>query len=123
MNIHWSAYLAIGIAVTVVSALREGLQLFIAVGIIFIAVGIIKWLMRNSKKDDAHFEKLIRDRKIKETGNYTKCPYCLAWNYPYSRSCHYCSMNLRRRVESGKVAGRALEKSPINQWPTNAFSR
>jgi hypothetical protein len=102
MNIHWGAYLGIGIAVTVTAAVRDGLGIFIAPGTVFMAVGIIKWMLRRTKRDElseSHAEptaEAVQTRK----GSFVKCPFCRAWNYTYARSCHYCSINLRKTTEA-----------------------
>ena len=83
-EIHWGIWLAVGLIITLVSIFLEGLKLFIIVGILFMAVGIAKYMIG---------KKVRAGRKSAER-KYKKCPYCGAWNYPSAGRCHHCSKKL-----------------------------
>ena len=90
MNLHWSIYLLVGLCVTLVSSFREGLGIFIIVGVIFMAVGIGKWISHRpvdlKKRDRFHTK-------------YVKCSACRAWNYPHASTCHHCNSSMNSALQ------------------------
>ncbi|MBW3021205.1 hypothetical protein KY334_07960 [Candidatus Woesearchaeota archaeon] len=87
MKIHWGFWIGIGLLVIAMSALNEKLTLFIVIGVIFVTVGIVKWIFGREKNE-------------KPKHNYVKCVLCGAWNYPHANVCHFCNKPLKRRVKS-----------------------
>ena len=92
MRLHWSIYLIVGLIVTIVSSFMEGLGIFIVVGIVFMTIGMSKWLLSGlTKENDVNSSVSQRAKKA----NYVKCSTCKAWNYPNSKVCHYCNKPIR----------------------------
>ncbi|MBW3019850.1 hypothetical protein KY334_01020 [Candidatus Woesearchaeota archaeon] len=102
MNIHWIVYLIIGILVTSVSTFIEKFVFFIVVGVIFIFIGVVKFILRENndatkriKQDLDHTIKEIRQNDSKNPEDYIKCKHCKAYNYPHAEMCHYCGRRVK----------------------------
>ena len=77
-------YLVVGVLVTWVSSSIDNFEIFLAIGFIFIFIGMIKLIGTFGLK------KLIIRPDTRELKNYKKCKACGAYNYPYVDKCHYC---------------------------------
>ena len=99
MELHWSIYIGVGLLVTVVSSFLEGFIVFIVVGIILMAVGIGKFIIRRTKAEkraeDRMKGNMPAQQPKRDTSKYKKCPHCKAWNYPHVARCHHCSKRMR----------------------------
>ncbi len=92
MEIHWSVWIGLGLAISVASSVIEKMSIFIVFGVLFIAIGVVKWIMRKSSKKSERTQKTEEKRPERK---YVKCRHCKAWNYPHVRVCHHCKKSTR----------------------------
>lgn len=99
MKIHGIVYLIVGITVIIVSSLIENFLLFIIVGVILTAVGLIKIITGVTKKEkyepEIQHEKKISYPNSRDPNQYVTCKYCKAYNYPNAKFCHYCGRRIK----------------------------
>jgi len=87
MKIPALAYIILGLFVIVISAFNDQLTLFITVGIIFLFIGVIKFIGNKSVKE---IDSPKQPREFSEDKKYIKCSYCSAWNHLHVKFCHHC---------------------------------
>jgi len=78
--------------VTIISSFIEKFTVFIIVGIIFIFIGLSKFIIFKGKKEKQIENKIEQDHSKQK---YITCPHCKAYNFPNSEFCHYCGRKLR----------------------------
>ena len=81
-------YLLVGILVAYVSSYIDGFGIFIVVGILFMAVGVVKII------GSFAFKKEIEHPTKKHIDGYNKCDSCGAYNYKHVDKCHFCGKML-----------------------------
>ena len=86
MKLHALVYLIVGLAVTLISAFNDQLTLFIVVGVVFMFIGIIRFIGNKDVREVT----LKRPRELSPDNKYVKCPHCSAWNHPHIKFCHHC---------------------------------
>lgn len=84
MEIPAIIYFLVGILVTAISLFLPGFTIFIIVGIILMAVGIGKYVIRKEKPS----------APTHPSGRYIQCKKCGAWNHPHVEFCHFCKRHL-----------------------------
>lgn len=84
MIIHPLAYIIVGVIVAITSAIVPGMIIFLIVGLIFIGIGVTKYILTKEDAPARH-----------PSGKYIQCRKCGAWNYPHVVVCHHCGKNLQ----------------------------
>ncbi|MBT3304604.1 hypothetical protein HN592_02390 [Candidatus Woesearchaeota archaeon] len=87
MKLHALVYIVVGLAVTIISAFNDQLTLFVAVGIVFMFIGIIKFIGNKPVKE---LDTPRSPREVSSDNKYVKCSHCKAWNHPHIKFCHHC---------------------------------
>ena len=92
-DIHGGVFFAIGAVLSGVSYfLGEKYKLFMFIGLVFMAYGVVKVFINKKSKAE-----IIKDLKAKPTTVYSGgyCPSCKTELVPYSRFCHMCGIRIR----------------------------
>jgi ribosomal protein L40E len=93
------AYLLIGVLISVTSMYIEGLKLFFYVGLLFIAIGVFKIVVRFiTKPKETTIEKKAegisqQQQQYRQPG-IKVCKNCGAGSYSQARFCYYCGTKL-----------------------------
>lgn len=97
MKIPGIVYLIVGLGITIVSSFIEKFTIFLIVGILFMAVGVVKIIMNvggGGKK-----EKDKNNNNKKEIYRFAKCPGCGSFNHVDVNNCRSCGGNMGGMVK------------------------